>query len=53
MPSDLDIAFPRLSREQIDALRPRGAVRRTTAGDVLWHAGDNAKNVMGRISDGC
>ena len=40
MPTDLEIAFPRLDRHQIDALRPRGEVRPTTAGEVLWREGD-------------
>ncbi|MDB4885374.1 MAG: cyclic nucleotide-regulated FAD-dependent pyridine nucleotide-disulfide oxidoreductase [Gemmatimonadetes bacterium] len=40
MPSDATIAFPTLDARQIDALRPRGTVRRTEAGEVLWRAGD-------------
>jgi len=35
MPSEHDIAFPRLSRAQIDALRPWGRVRPIAPGDVL------------------
>ncbi len=40
MPSEHDIAFPRLSRAQIDALRPWGRVRPIAPGDVLFHEGD-------------
>ncbi|HEX5871170.1 MAG TPA: FAD-dependent oxidoreductase, partial [Longimicrobium sp.] len=40
MRSDEDIAFPKLTSEQIDALRPRGHVRRVEAGEVLWKEGD-------------
>jgi len=36
MPSEHDIAFPRLSRVQIDALRPWGRVRPIAPGDVLF-----------------
>src|SRR5258708_26900374 len=40
MPSDHDIAFPRLSRAQIDALRRWGQVRPIAPGDVLFQEGD-------------
>lgn len=40
MRSDQDIAFPRLDRAQIDALRPRGRVRHVEPGEVLWSEGD-------------
>jgi thioredoxin reductase (NADPH) len=40
MPSDHDIAFPTLSRSQIDALRRWGSVRPITPGDVLFKEGD-------------
>src|ERR1700730_8158714 len=40
MPSEHDIAFPRLSRAQIDALRPWGRVRPIAPGDVLFREGD-------------
>jgi CRP-like cAMP-binding protein len=40
MPSDHDIAFPRLSRAQIDALRRWGHVRAIAPGDVLFQEGD-------------
>src|SRR6266853_1783570 len=40
MPSEHDIAFPRLSRTQIDALRPWGLVRTIAPGDVLFQEGD-------------
>ena len=40
MPSEHDIAFPRLSRAQIDALRPWGRVRPIAPGDVLFQEGD-------------
>src|SRR5260221_14302956 len=39
MPSEHDIAFPRLSRTQIDALRPWGRVRPIAPGDVLFQEG--------------
>src|SRR5258707_7001508 len=40
MPSEHDIAFPRLSRAEIDALRPWGRVRPIVPGDVLFQEGD-------------
>src|SRR4029079_5740003 len=40
MPSERDIAFPRLSRTQIDALRRWGQLRSLAAGDVLFKEGD-------------
>src|SRR3954464_15785067 len=40
MPSEHDIAFPRLSRIQIDSLRPWGRVRPIASGDVLFKEGD-------------
>src|SRR5260370_39921202 len=40
MPSEHDIALPRLSRTQIDALRPWGRVRSIAPGDVLFQEGD-------------
>src|ERR1700687_2050366 len=40
MPSEHDIAFPRLSRAQIDALRTWGRVRSIAPGDVLFQEGD-------------
>src|ERR1700682_1938727 len=40
MPSEHNIAFPRLSRTQIDALRPWGRVRSIAPGDVLFQEGD-------------
>src|SRR5713101_8387507 len=40
MPSEHDIAFPRLSRPQIAALRPWGRVRPIAPGDVLFQEGD-------------
>src|SRR5258705_115320 len=40
MPSEHDIAFPRLSRAQIDALRRWGQVRSIAPGDVLFKEGD-------------
>lgn len=38
--ADREIAFPRLTREQIDALMPFGRCREVYAGDVLWAEGD-------------
>src|SRR6476659_4438468 len=40
MPSEHDVAFPRLSRAQIDALRPWGRVRPIAPDDVLFREGD-------------
>jgi len=40
MPSEHDVAFPRLSRTQIDALRRWGHVRPIAPGDVLFQEGD-------------
>ena len=40
MPSEHDVAFPRLSRAQIDALRRWGHVRPIAPGDVLFEEGD-------------
>src|SRR5712671_69025 len=40
MPSEHDIAFPRLNRSQIDALRPWGRVRPIAPGDLLFQEGD-------------
>src|SRR4051812_30432690 len=40
MPSEHDIAFARLSRAQIDAVRPWGRVRPIAPGDVLFQEGD-------------
>src|SRR6266436_5658216 len=40
MPSEHDIAFPRLSRAQIDTLRPWGRVRPIAPGDLLFQEGD-------------
>ena len=40
MASDHDIAFPKLSTEQIDALQQRGHTRRVNEGDVLFGEGD-------------
>src|SRR5258708_962386 len=40
MASEHDIAFPRLNRPQIDALRPWGRVRPIAPGDVLFQEGD-------------
>src|SRR5437762_11930305 len=40
MPSEHDVAFPRLSRAQINALRRWGGVRPIAAGDVLFQEGD-------------
>jgi thioredoxin reductase (NADPH) len=40
MATDHDIAFPRLSPKEIDQLRSRGKVIRTTEGQVLWNEGD-------------
>jgi thioredoxin reductase (NADPH) len=40
MPSDRDLAFPRLSQPRIDALRRWGKVRPVAAGDVLFKEGD-------------
>jgi thioredoxin reductase (NADPH) len=40
MPSDRDLAFPRLSQPQIDALRRWGKVRPIAPGDVLFKEGD-------------
>jgi len=40
MPSEHDVAFPRLSRHQIDALRRWGHVRPVLPGDVLFREGD-------------
>lgn len=44
MRSDHDIAFPKLTGAQVDALRPRGRVRRVGAGEVLWNEGDRGFN---------
>jgi thioredoxin reductase (NADPH) len=44
MRSDHDIAFPKLADAQVDALRPRGRVRRVGAGEVLWNEGDRGFN---------
>jgi thioredoxin reductase (NADPH) len=40
MATDQEIAFPRLTAAEVDVLRPRGMVRPTAAGDVLWREGD-------------
>src|ERR1700740_3032669 len=40
MPSEHDVAFPRLSLAQINALRPWGRVRPIAPGDVLFQEGD-------------
>jgi thioredoxin reductase (NADPH) len=40
MPSEHDVAFPRLSRAHIDALRRWGQVRSIAPGDVLFKEGD-------------
>src|ERR1700682_3184184 len=40
MPSEHDLAFPRLSRAQIDALRRWGHVRPIAPGEVLFQEGD-------------
>jgi thioredoxin reductase (NADPH) len=40
MPSEHDVAFPRLSRAQINALRPWGRVRPIAHGEVLFQEGD-------------
>jgi thioredoxin reductase (NADPH) len=40
MATDHDIAFPRLTPRQIDALRTRGHTRRVNEGDVLFREGD-------------
>jgi thioredoxin reductase (NADPH) len=40
MPSEHDVAFPRLSQTQIDALRRWGQVRSLALGDVLFKEGD-------------
>ena len=40
MPSERDIAFPRLSQKQIEALRRWGQLRSLAAGDVLFKEGD-------------
>src|SRR5260370_24270090 len=40
MPSEHDVAFPRLSRTQIDALRRWGQVRSIAPGEVLFKEGD-------------
>jgi CRP-like cAMP-binding protein len=44
MSTDQDIAFPKLSEAQIQALMPRGKVRRVAAGEVLWTEGDRGFN---------
>ena len=40
MPSERDIAFPRLSQKQIEALRRWAQLRSLAAGDVLFKEGD-------------
>jgi thioredoxin reductase (NADPH) len=40
MPSEHDVAFPRLNQAQLDALRRWGHVRSTAPGDVLFQEGD-------------
>src|SRR4029078_7373577 len=40
MPSERDIAFPRLSQKQIEALRRWGQLRSLAAGDVRFKEGD-------------
>jgi len=40
MPSEHDVAFPQLSRTQINALRRWGQVRTIAPGDVLFKEGD-------------
>jgi thioredoxin reductase (NADPH) len=40
MSTDQDIAFPTLDEAQLQALMPRGTVRRVSAGEVLWNEGD-------------
>ena len=40
MATEQDIAFPRLTAPQIEALRPRGRPRPVRAGDVLFAEGD-------------
>jgi thioredoxin reductase (NADPH) len=44
MSTDQDIAFPTLNEAQIQALMPRGKVRRVAAGEVLWSEGDRGFN---------
>jgi len=40
MATDFEIAFPRLSDEQIQVLRPLGETRVVPAGEYLWRAGE-------------
>ncbi|MEP6691495.1 MAG: FAD-dependent oxidoreductase [Gemmatimonadaceae bacterium] len=40
MPTDNDIAFPKLSDRDIAALRPRGTPRRVVVGELLFKEGD-------------
>lgn len=40
MPTELEIAFPRLTPEQVHALCPAGRTRTAHAGEYLWRAGD-------------
>jgi thioredoxin reductase (NADPH) len=40
MPTDLDIAFPVLASEQIEALAARGHRRAVAVGDRLWTEGE-------------
>src|SRR5436190_23376256 len=47
MPSEHDVAFPRLSRSQIDALRRWGHVRAIAPGEVLFKEGDRGFSFYG------
>jgi len=40
MATDFEIAFPRLSDEQIQVLRPLGKTRTVPVGEYLWRAGE-------------
>jgi thioredoxin reductase (NADPH) len=40
MAADREIAFPTLSRRDLNDLRPRGTVRHVPAGTMLWSEGD-------------
>ncbi|HEX8242154.1 MAG TPA: cyclic nucleotide-binding domain-containing protein, partial [Longimicrobium sp.] len=40
MATEQEIAFPRLTPEQVGALCPVGRTRATRAGEYLWRAGD-------------
>ncbi len=43
MASDREIAFPKLTADEIEALRPRGGTRDVAAGEVIFSEGDRGR----------